>query len=206
MPTPVLSQNPQEFPLSEFTLLSLTDPSEEQRDLIELINSAEKFYSESQTQAVSIDNCEEHAGYRLNKYCPSIPAVIQEKELSAAHEKLDQIGSLKTNWDDEGAKKPTAIVVRKARTFLELAYNVGNSMKVWTSPAVIAPVPDGRVYLSWWHGESKKMKTASVYVDSDKIICLRTWGQSLESKIDAVPIVLREDPIREYIWQWLVQP
>lgn len=160
-----------------------------------------KQLQEIQTSALSYSSCE--SNLCINNYCLETEPSTQVEEVEQSLNELEKIGKLKANWDGDGALAVSSISYKKAETFLRLVHYVGSSSGCWKKPEAVAADVDGRIYLSWWNQVNHEDREASVYIAPDSIVCIRSWGNKNQDKIDAVPLVLREDPIREFLSQWL---
>lgn len=131
--------------------------------------------------------------------------LVQELKLASVFKKLEALKTFESNWDGEGAKKPDPAAIKKARTFINLMYDASSGILEWRNPSTVSADTNGRVFLVWWYGKGKTMREISVYVSCDSIRGIRKWGQLRHSKIDALPLILEPEILKNEIWKWLAE-
>jgi hypothetical protein len=127
----------------------------------------------------------------------------QEQDLLQVTTRLKELRNYSANWDNEGAKKPDSKAIDRAITLINLMYLAAQEASAWKEPSTIAPDAYGRIFLIWWHGQGKSMRDISIYISSDAITGIRTWGQSSKAKVDGIPISLNKDNLKD-VWKWLM--
>jgi len=129
----------------------------------------------------------------------------QELALAGITSRLEELKTLHANWNGEEAEKPDPGAVDRAISLVNLMYLAAQEVGEWKEPGTITADTYGRVFLAWLYGYGKAMRGISIYVASNSISCIRTWGQSADAKIDGIPVILDKDILREMVWKWLIE-